>query len=176
MNSIPTIKLYGAEGCHKTNYYKIVLDKTALPYKFLDVEQNEDHAEELRGLYENRKLNFPTITIGKKKLRNPYKEELIKWLNKLIPSRLNIKHDKENKRFTLDFNGELAKVEYTLKNEKMYLIHSEVPYNLRGQSIGKVLVEKAFEKLTEDGYKAVAVCSYVKLMASRSKKWSNIIE
>ena len=87
MNAIPTIKLYGAEGCHKSNYYKLLLDKTTLPYQFLDVEQHKDHAEELRNLYENRKLNFPTITIGKKKLRNPDKEELEKWLNKLIPTK-----------------------------------------------------------------------------------------
>ena len=86
MDAIPIIKLYGAAGCHKTNYYKLLLDKTELSYQFLDVENNDDHAEELRSLYENRKLNFPTITIGKKKLRNPYKEELEKWLNKLIPS------------------------------------------------------------------------------------------
>jgi arsenate reductase-like glutaredoxin family protein len=84
IESIPTIKLYGASGCHKTQYYKLLLDDLGLPYDFLDVEQDEGHAEELRGLYENRKLNFPTITIGNKKLRNPYKEELIKWLNKLI--------------------------------------------------------------------------------------------
>ncbi|MFT4697094.1 MAG: arsenate reductase-like glutaredoxin family protein [Flavobacteriaceae bacterium] len=88
MDVIPIIKLYGATGCHKSNYYRLLLDKTKLPYQFLDVESNESYAEELRSLYENRKLNFPTITIGKKKLRNPYKEELEKWLNKLIPSRL----------------------------------------------------------------------------------------
>ncbi len=80
MDGIPTIKLYGADGCHKTNYYKILLDNSELPYQFLDVEENKDHAEELRSLYENRKLNFPTITIGKKKLRNPYKEDLEKWI------------------------------------------------------------------------------------------------
>ena len=90
MNTIPTIKLYGAAGCHKSNYYRMLLDRTNLPYQFLDVENNESSAEELRNLYENRRLNFPTITIGKKKLRNPYKEELEKWLNKLIPSRLTI--------------------------------------------------------------------------------------
>jgi glutaredoxin len=87
VNTIPTIKLYGAAGCHKSNYYKLLLDRTNLPYQFLDVENNETSAEELRSLYENGRLNFPTITIGKKKLRNPYKEELEKWLNKLIPSR-----------------------------------------------------------------------------------------
>ncbi len=175
-NTIPKIKLYGADGCHKTNYYKLVLDEIALPYEFLDVEANEDHAEELRGLYGNRKLNFPTITIGKKKLRNPYKEDIIKWMNKLIPSRLNIVHDKENQRFTLDINGELAKIDYEMRDGKMYLVHSEVPYNLRGQGIGKVLVEKTFEKLTEEKYKAVAVCSYIKAIKNRSDYWNGIIE
>jgi len=174
--SIPTIKLYGADGCHKTNYYKILLDKTKLPYQFLDVELNKDHAEELRGLYENRKLNFPTITIGKKKLRNPYKEELHKWINKLIPETLDIKHDKENSRFILDINAEIAKVDYKINTNKMYLTHAEVPYNLRGQGIGKVLVEKTFEKLTSEGYQAVAVCSYVKAVADRSEKWNKIIQ
>ncbi|MCH2196263.1 glutaredoxin family protein [Kordia sp.] len=111
MNTIPVLKLYGTEGCHKTNYYKLLLEETKLPYQFLDVVKSEDHASELRGLYENRKLNFPTITIGKKKLRNPYKEELEKWLNKLIPSRLEIVHDKEHNQYTLDINGELAKVQ-----------------------------------------------------------------
>ncbi len=176
MDSIPTIKLYGAKGCHKTHYYQILLDKTDLPYQFLDVELNKDHAEELRGFYENRKLNFPTITIGKKKLRNPHKEELHKWINKLIPQVLDIEHKKKQNQFTLNINGELAKVNYKLKDNKMYLVHSEVPYNLRGQGIGKILVEKTFEKLTEEGYKAVAVCSYVKAVARRSEKWNTIIE
>jgi predicted GNAT family acetyltransferase len=58
----------------------------------------------------------------------------------------------------------------------MYLVHSEVPYNLRDQGIGKVFVVKAFEKLTEEGFKAVAICSYMKVVARRSEKWRNIIK
>ncbi|MFT4611762.1 MAG: arsenate reductase-like glutaredoxin family protein [Glaciecola sp.] len=75
-----TIKLYGSNRCHKTQFYIKFLDETRLPYEFLDVEINKDYAEELRGLYTNRKLNFPTITIGSKKLRNPQTKELEKWL------------------------------------------------------------------------------------------------
>jgi len=175
MNNIPEIKLYGAEGCHKTNYYKSVLKETGLLYKFLDVETNEDHAEELRGLYENRKLNFPTITIGNKKLRNPYKEDLHKWLDKLIPSRLPIVHHREGHKFSMDINGEEAKVEYDLRDGTMYLVHSEVPCNLRDQGIGKVLVEKTFEKLTEEGSRAIAVCSFIKTVANRNEKWNSVI-
>ena len=77
------IKLYGTERCHKTQYYKAFLHEKGLDYSFLDVDKNETYAEELRRLYENRRLNFPTITIGKKKLRNPTDKELNKWLEKL---------------------------------------------------------------------------------------------
>lgn len=80
-NSI--ITLYGTERCHKTNYYQSFLNERNVDYRFLDVEENEDFAEELRQLYENRILNFPTITIGNKKLRNPSNKDLNKWLNRL---------------------------------------------------------------------------------------------
>ena len=176
MRPVLPIKLYGASGCHKTRYYQLVLDEIGLPYEFLDVEKNADSAEELRSLYENRKLNFPTITIGKKKLRNPYKDELIKWINKLIPQILEIQHDKDRNMFVLDVNGEEAKVEYVMKDDKMYLVHSEVPHNLRGRGIGKELVLKTFEKLTEEGYQAVAVCSFIRAVKHRNAHWKQIIE
>ncbi|EDP71739.1 hypothetical protein FBALC1_04607 [Flavobacteriales bacterium ALC-1] len=81
MNS--KIKLYGAERCHKTQYYKDLLNQKELDFSFLDVEENNEYVEELRNLYENKRLNFPTITIGLKKLRNPSNKDLNKWLDKL---------------------------------------------------------------------------------------------
>ena len=75
------IKLYGTERCHKTQYYKAFFEHRNIDYKFLDVEESSDFAKELRNLYSNRKLNFPTITINTKKLRNPSEKELLKWLN-----------------------------------------------------------------------------------------------
>lgn len=74
------IKLYGTERCHKTKYYKNYLEVLNLDCEFIDVELN---AEVLRNLYENRKLNFPTIIIGEKKLRNPTDKGLKKWIKKL---------------------------------------------------------------------------------------------
>lgn len=74
------IKLYGTERCHKTKYYQSFLKNKNLEFTFMDVEKNENFAEELRGLYENNKLNFPTITIGDKKLRNPSDKDLNKWI------------------------------------------------------------------------------------------------
>lgn len=65
-----------------------LLHESGLPYQFLDVELNQVHAEALRALYKNGNLHFPTITIGSKKLRNPQKKELLKWLDRLILSKL----------------------------------------------------------------------------------------
>ncbi|QXP63292.1 MULTISPECIES: glutaredoxin domain-containing protein [unclassified Polaribacter] len=75
------IKLFGTERCHKTQYYKTFLETRNLDYAFLDIEKSAENAEELRNLYENRKLNFPTITINNKKLRNPSDKDLLKWID-----------------------------------------------------------------------------------------------
>lgn len=88
---------------------------------------------------------------------------------------MNIEHQKELKRFVLPIENNIAKVDYVLKNDKMYLVHSEVPNSLRGQGIGKKLVLATFEKLTEEGYQAVAICSYIKSVAQRSPEWKHII-
>jgi arsenate reductase-like glutaredoxin family protein len=78
------IKLYGTERCHKTQYYKTFLETRNVDYAFLDVNQNKGFAEELRNLYTTKKLNFPTITINNKKLRNPSDKELVKWIDKTL--------------------------------------------------------------------------------------------
>tara|TARA_R110002124_G_scaffold56860_4_gene159981 strand:- start:977 stop:1258 length:282 start_codon:yes stop_codon:yes gene_type:complete len=74
------IKIYGSENCHKSIFYKEYFKGRNIPCDFLDVLRDEACAEALRGLYSNRKLNFPTITIKDKKLRNPKVEDIEKWL------------------------------------------------------------------------------------------------
>ncbi|WP_040247343.1 glutaredoxin family protein [Psychroserpens mesophilus] len=76
------IKLYGTERCHKTQYYKTFFEDRNLDYRFLDVEESLVFAEELRNLYTSKKLNFPTITIDSKTLRNPSENDLLTWLEK----------------------------------------------------------------------------------------------
>ncbi|TVZ56001.1 glutaredoxin [Lutibacter sp. Hel_I_33_5] len=92
-SSLHTIKLYGAEYCHKTRYYKDLLNEFKVPFDFLDVDKNDSFAKELRNLYINKRLNFPTITIDKKKLRNPRKEELKKWIDRMTPELIKQKEE-----------------------------------------------------------------------------------
>lgn len=77
------IKLYGADRCHKTQHYLGLLEEHQLDFVFLDVEKNEEYANELKSLYSTGRLNFPTISLDAKKLRNPSDAELLKWIEKL---------------------------------------------------------------------------------------------
>lgn len=89
----------------------------------------------------------------------------------------DIIHDKENRKFILPLeDGEQAIVSYSLEGEKLLLVYSEVPGHLRGQSIGKELVEKTFDKIASEGLKAKAICSYIVLVAMRNNKWNGTIE
>ena len=89
---------------------------------------------------------------------------------------MNLTHDQQARRFNLPVQGETAFVEYRQEDNTLHLVYSEVPGHLRGQGIGKVLVEQTFEALTREGYKAEAVCGYIRLIAARSEKWREVIK
>ncbi len=85
-------------------------------------------------------------------------------------------HDREEMQFRLALEEGFAVVNYVERDGKMRLIHSEVPFEMRGKGIGKELVEKTFDHILEHGEKAVAVCSYIKAVARSSDKWKDSIE
>ena len=84
-------------------------------------------------------------------------------------------HDPKQGQFRMEVDGKTALVNYTNQNGKLHLVHSEVPKELQGQGIGKVLVEKTFAYIEQHGLEAVAVCPFIKIVAQRSPKWKNII-
>ncbi len=87
----------------------------------------------------------------------------------------NFVHDKKQQQFRLLLDSGVAFIDYKMGGDKMFLVHSEVPFHLRGKDIGKKLVEKTFEYIEQNNIQAVAICSFIKLVAQRSEKWRKII-
>ena len=91
-----------------------------------------------------------------------------------------ITHDKENSQLYLEADGARALIDYKIRKDRMYLTHSEVPVELRGNGIGKILIEKGLTKLIEEGYdkeyRIIAKCPFIKYVVAKSEKWSEIIE
>lgn len=86
-----------------------------------------------------------------------------------------IKHIPEKQQFELNTEAGLALVSYHKEGDIFVLWHSEVPYNLRGQGVGKKLVESTFDYLVKNDIKAKATCSYIRMIAMRGKKWDSHI-
>ena len=105
-------------------------------------------------------------------------------IRKVINQMMNISeitHDKDNNQLYLEAgeNNLRALVDYKIKNDKMYLTHSEVPVELRGNGIGKILIKKTLEKLVEEGYDKqytiIATCPFIVYFVEKNQEWSEII-
>ena len=70
-----TIRVYGTDSCPMTKASLLYLDSQAIPYEYIDIEENVEAAEWVRA-HNSGKERKPTIEIGKQILVEPSDEEL----------------------------------------------------------------------------------------------------
>lgn len=78
-------------------------------------------------------------------------------------------------RFVLNVDGHEAFVDYRLDDDVYHLLYSEVPAELRGAGIGRILVDKTFAAIAAEEKTAVAHCSYIRHVAKRSDRWNAVV-
>jgi predicted GNAT family acetyltransferase len=76
-----------------------------------------------------------------------------------------------NERFELDVDGQVAFIEYTFRNNVMYLDHTEVPAALEGKGIGSKIVVKALEYIRDHNYKLAPRCPFVFKYMGKHPEW-----
>ena len=86
-----------------------------------------------------------------------------------------IKHDAEQNRFVSYVEGYEAVVEYTLKDNVIYLYRTFTPTELRGKGIAGKLVKFALEHAKENILKVIPTCSYVKGYIERHENYKELL-
>lgn len=84
----------------------------------------------------------------------------------------DVVHCEETGRLTLRL-GEAGQgfLDYVRDNQRMVVVHTEVPKSLRGRGVGAVLVEAALAEARRRGWQVEARCSYVaRYLERRSSK------
>lgn len=78
------------------------------------------------------------------------------------------------KRFELHVDGHTAYIDYRVKEDKIFPIHTEVPKALGGKGIGSSLVKQTLEEVEKQKLKAVPLCSFVSSYIDRHPEWEKI--
>ena len=72
-------------------------------------------------------------------------------------------------RFELTANGETAFLEYERTNDRLTLLHTEVPPSMRGRHIGDRLVEAGIAAAQSNGLRLVVVCPFARAYMRRHR-------
>lgn len=88
----------------------------------------------------------------------------------------NLIDNKEKNQYEIHIDGHLAKIEYKLKGDRIYLIHTEVPKELGGRGIGSQIVKSVLEDIKTRGLVLVPLCPFVKAYMERHPEWNELVD
>jgi uncharacterized protein len=70
-------------------------------------------------------------------------------------------HNASNQRFEINTDGQLSILEYTFKNNRLFLTHTEVPPAFENQGLGTKLAHAALEYARQNDLTVIAICPFV---------------
>jgi predicted GNAT family acetyltransferase len=88
---------------------------------------------------------------------------------------IELKNNEAIHNFELFVNGHRAFIDYKTKDNKIYLIHTEVPAELKGMGVAEALVEKTFNYIEQHQLKMVPLCSYIQFFLKRHPQWNRLV-
>jgi predicted GNAT family acetyltransferase len=78
-------------------------------------------------------------------------------------------------RFELHADGEMSVLTYRISGDRIRLIHTEVPRELRGRGYAEMLARAALERAARDHLRVVALCPFVRAFLERHPEYDTLV-
>ena len=167
------VRVFGARRCHKSRFYEDALCDRGVAYILRDVEEDEDATAELRLLYADGGLKFPTLLIRGKRVRNPTLRDLDRQLAHAGLYDPGVVHEPRAQRFVRFMAPQDAFVSYSETTNQIVLSHIEVPAQKRGSGLGAKLALEVFPMVKAIGKTARVTCPFLRTIAASNAEWAN---
>lgn len=90
-----------------------------------------------------------------------------------------IKHtfDSNKGSFFIEINNQsLATIDYVMRNDgKLIIEHTGVDASLKGQGIGKILLEKLVEFARDNNLSVIPLCSFANAVLKKTPEWQDVL-
>ena len=88
---------------------------------------------------------------------------------------IELVNNEANHNFELTIDSQRSFIDYQVRGDKVYLIHTEVPETLQGRGVAEALVEKALTYIENKGQKIVPLCAYVQIFLKKHPEWNRVV-
>lgn len=87
----------------------------------------------------------------------------------------NIIHNEAKSRFETEVDGLISLVDYTKRENVLFVTHTEVPIKLEGRGIAAALTKALLDYIRSNGYKVQPICPYTKVYIQRHPEYQDLV-
>ena len=81
----------------------------------------------------------------------------------------------DKSRFEVEIQDKMAIMDYKKKDNKLYILHTEVPKEFEGKGIASAMVKKVLNLIKEKDMKLVSLCPFVSGYIKRHPEYKSFI-
>ena len=87
----------------------------------------------------------------------------------------NLVHNQAGKQYEFHIEDKIARIEYILAKNKIFLTHTEVPVGLEGKGIGSQIIKKVLEEVKKQDLILVPLCPFVAGYIKKHPEWKELV-
>ena len=81
----------------------------------------------------------------------------------------------DKSRFEVEIQDKMAIMDYKKKDNKLYILHTEVPKEFEGKGIASAMVKKVLNLIKEKDMKLVSLCPFVSGYIKRHPEYKSLV-